>query len=70
MTVDADAVVMGLAINRNMGCIEIVLAVFGFYSTLLINRNMGCIEIRVPDFHSNEKFTINRNMRCIEMILE
>ena len=24
MTVDADAVVMGLAINRNMGCIEIV----------------------------------------------
>ena len=34
-------------INRNMGCIEIVL--FGVLLALQapINRNMGCIEIRV-----------------------
>ena len=45
MTVDADAVVMGLAINRNMGCIEIAIIWLSMQSRSQINRNMGCIEI-------------------------
>ena len=57
----------GVAINRNMRCIEINILLLVVLPFPPINRNMRCIEIHVSHNIIEQPCRINRNMRCIEM---
>ena len=62
--------VFGLAIarlNRNIGCIEILLAFFIPPYCYQLNRNIGCIEIILTSSKPKSINALNRNIGCIEI---
>ena len=54
-------------LNRNIGCIEILLDTQLRYPLLLLNRNIGCIEITEGNTEVLRKTKLNRNIGCIEI---
>ncbi len=59
--------IVGIRINRNMRCIEMIGLPPILAGVIWINRNMRCIEMSISFLLMSLFGQINRNMRCIEM---
>ena len=57
-------------LNRNIGCIEILVDLQQRLNPSTLNRNIGCIEIKLFKTFRLRFRKLNRNIGCIEILKE